>query len=266
MPSLLSNEALLTQWPHDDALLHETRKRTGDTILLGFSRGKDSIAAWIKLRDSGLFKRIIPVFMYLIPDLKFEEESLQYFEDCFHTHIYRVPHTALYNMLANNIWQPPGHLWRNADYMERLTCTVPELNTYIKESLGLPAGTLMANGVRAMDTPLRRMGIHRHGPFGADNVKIIWNYSTKDVMDSLKRNNIELPIDYQLFGRSFDGINIQYLYPIYRHFPEDYKKICEWFPLAELEIMRFTTLEDKSDDWILKNGRYVANYEKFKNN
>ena len=85
-------------------------------------------------------------------------------------------------------------------------------------------------------------------------------------MNSLERNNIELPIDYQLFGRSFDGINIQYLYPIYRHFPEDYRKICKWFPLAELEIMRFTTLEDKSDDWILKNGRYVANYEKFKNN
>lgn len=58
--SVLSNAALLEQWPHDMDLWEEIRKRSGDTILLGFSRGKDSIATWIALRDSGLFKRIVP--------------------------------------------------------------------------------------------------------------------------------------------------------------------------------------------------------------
>ena len=79
--SVLSNDALRARWWHREALMEETHKRTGDTILLAFSRGKDSIAAWLALRDSKLFKRIIPVYLYLVPGLKFEEESLKYFED-----------------------------------------------------------------------------------------------------------------------------------------------------------------------------------------
>lgn len=262
--SVLSNEALLKQWPHDDELLELTRKKSGDKILLGFSRGKDSIAAWIKLRDSKLFKEIIPIHLYTVPHLRFVDDSIKYFEDVFQTRIYQLPHKSLFRMMAANVFQPPDRLWANADFFERMEMDYVEQNNYFKEDMGLPRQMLQANGVRAMDTPVRRMGIHRHGPFGEDNVKIIWNYSTRDVMQSLERNHIKLPVDYEMFGRSFDGIAIQYTYPIRERFPEDFKKILKWFPFLEMEFFRFEQLEDRANDFVFKNGRFMVNYDKNK--
>jgi len=36
----------------------------------------------------------------------------------------------------------------------------------------------------------------------------------------------------------FDGIDYRFMKPIKDHFPRDYQRIIEWFPLAELEIKR----------------------------
>lgn len=260
--SVLSNAALRARWWHREALMEETHKRTGDTILLAFSRGKDSIAAWIALRDSKLFKRIIPVYLYLVPGLKFEEESLKYFEDVFQTHIMRLPHPSLYRMMFNNVFQPPGRLWKNFDFFRFLQMDYQGQNRVIKHVLKLPEKTLQANGVRACDTMVRRVALRDHGPFGPDNVKIIWDWSTKEVKDIIAANRIKLPVDYDLFGRSFDGIGYQYAKPIKEHFPEDYETMLKWFPLLELEIMRVDSLPEKDRPFIKKNGRYVLNYEK----
>ena len=135
-------------------------------------------------------------------------------------------------------------------------------NRVIKHVLKLPEKTLQANGVRACDTMVRRVALRDHGPFGPDNVKIIWDWSTKEVKDIIAANKIKLPVDYDLFGRSFDGIGYQYSKPIKEHFPQDYETMLKWFPLLELEIMRVDSLPEKDRPFIKKNGRYVLNYEK----
>ncbi len=263
--SVLSNAALLQQWPHDEELLKEVHRRTGDTITLGFSRGKDSIAAWIALKESGLFKQIIPIHLYLVPGLSFEEDSIKYFEDVFQTKIYQIPHPSFYRYMANNTFAPPGRLWANYDFFYDMQCSYEEQNEWFKETVGIPKKTLQANGVRAMDTMVRRMGLHKHGPFSKDNVKIIWNWSTKRVLQTIQNHKIKLPVDYEMFGRSFDGIGYQYMKPIRDRFPEDYKKCLQWFPLIEAEMFRFEQMEECSDDFIIKKGRVFVNYEKFKN-
>ena len=77
----------------------------GKITLLSFSRGKDSIGAWLALREC--FDYIIPVFLYLIPGLEFEEESLQYYENFFGTRIIRLPHPSAYRLITNMIYQVP---------------------------------------------------------------------------------------------------------------------------------------------------------------
>lgn len=42
-------------------------------MLLAFSRGKDSIAAWRALRDAGV--EVKPFHLYLVPGLAFADES-----------------------------------------------------------------------------------------------------------------------------------------------------------------------------------------------
>ena len=72
---------------------------TTDTVILSFSAGKDSIAAWLAIRP--YFKRIVPYFLYIVPDLEFVEQSVRYYEDFFETRIYRMPHTSWFRMLKH---------------------------------------------------------------------------------------------------------------------------------------------------------------------
>jgi hypothetical protein len=87
-----------------DDLLAALRDVTGDTVLLSFSRGKDSLAAWLHLREHF---RIIPYHLEWIPGLSFVESSLAYYEDVFQTHIIRLPHPLFYQYLRDYAWQTP---------------------------------------------------------------------------------------------------------------------------------------------------------------
>lgn len=80
--------SLERHYPTSQALRETVRGMgSGDsTVLLSFSAGKDAIATWVALRESG-FSRILPFYLYLVPELQFVEESLQYFERVFRTPI-----------------------------------------------------------------------------------------------------------------------------------------------------------------------------------
>ena len=56
-------------------------------------------------------------------------------------------------------------------------------------------------------------------------------------MDCIDRHRIKLPIDYQWFGRSFDGIDMRFLGPLREHSPKDYQTLLDWFPLADLQFL-----------------------------
>ncbi|MDR1744654.1 MAG: hypothetical protein LBS30_02760, partial [Planctomycetota bacterium] len=88
-------------------VMEEIAALSGGRCLLAFSRGKDSIAAWLELRESGLFPEIVPFHLNLIPGMRFIEDSLDYFEDWFQTRIIRLPHISFYRMLGNCVLQPP---------------------------------------------------------------------------------------------------------------------------------------------------------------
>jgi hypothetical protein len=59
-----------------------------------------------------------------------------------------------------------------------------------------------------------------------------------EVLDRIAAAGIALPVDYEWFGRSFDGIDYRFIEPLSRHAAEDYRRVLDWFPLAELELMR----------------------------
>jgi hypothetical protein len=63
---------------------------------------------------------------------------------------------------------------------------------------------------------------------------------TKDeLVVSLQEAGVCLPVDYEMFGRSFDGLDYRFLKPIRHRFPKDYAKIVEMFPLVEIESFRY---------------------------
>ena len=57
-------------------------------------------------------------------------------------------------------------------------------------------------------------------------------------MDCISGHHIELPCDYEWFGRSFDGIDKRFTKVLKDKAPDDYATLLEWFPLLEVDHVR----------------------------
>lgn len=210
-----------------------------DTAILAFSTGKDSIAAWLQMRK--YFKRIIPYYCYAVPNLGFVERSLKYYEDFFKTHIYRIPHRSMCRFMNGLVFQPPNHVTK----IEEMGFPGDEyddamIGEIIRDAAQLPDGVYVGTGVRMADSPMRRVGIKTHGAINHNAKRFypVYDWKKADLLQTLDEAGVRLPIDYKLFGRTFDGLDYRFLKPIKEHFPEDYERIITWYPLAELELYR----------------------------
>ena len=216
---------------------------TGGRCLLAFSRGKDSIAAWLELRGSGLFPEIIPFHLDGCPGMRFIEDSLRYFEDWFQTRIIRLPHPGFYRQIGNLVFQPPERVRKihELGFDQCTRFTYNDVRRWLAEDLGWPeATTWTATGVRAADSPRRRIHIVKSRARNHSQKQFypIFDYRKADIMAALERHGVKLPVDYEMFGRSFDGIDYRFAGPLREHRPEDFERMRFWFPLVDLEILR----------------------------
>lgn len=208
----------------------------GDPVLLAFSRGKDSIAAWLALRDAGV--RVVPYHLYLVPRLAFVDASLAYFEKAFETPIINLPHPSLYRWLNNAVFQAPENL-SIIGAAALPSVSYEDIAGFLREDLNMP-NAWVADGVRSADSPVRRLAMSTHGvkKDATRKVSVVWDWRKAHVMEAIEAAGIELPVDYEWFGRSFDGIDRRFLGPLREHAPEDFQRVLDWFPLADLELHR----------------------------
>jgi hypothetical protein len=216
-------------------VIADIRRRT-DTILLAFSCGKDSIAAWLECRKH--FSRVVPFYMYLVPELEFVNRSLAYYEGFFGTRIIRLPHPSLYRMLNRGVFQAP----ENRDVI--VSAKLPEFEygdvyKILRDENNLPAA-YCASGVRAVDSPYRMVSIKMHGAINHKKQQFypIWDWHKPRLIGTIQNAGVKLPVDYRVFGRSFDGLDYRFMEPMSRVFPADYARVLEYFPLVGAELAR----------------------------
>ncbi|SHG90654.1 hypothetical protein [Bradyrhizobium erythrophlei] len=221
-----------------DDLIAEYKERYGDKTLIAFSRGKDSIAAALALRDK---IEMIPFHYDDVPGLELIDESIAYYEkNLFGRRILRMPNPAFYKHLREGMFQPIRRSQTLA------ASSIPHLNhadvvQMVKDQEGIEGDILSATGVRALDNAIRFLSIRKHGPIrsGAGNWAPIWDWSKQRLMDEIEKSGISLPPDYTFLPRSLDGFSYLYLIPLRKHYPRDYERILEWFPIAEAELLRY---------------------------
>ena len=114
----------------------------------------------------------------------------------------------------------------------------------IVEMLGAEVGIenpMAASGVRAADSPMRRIQFATHGAIsrGRRHWYPVWDWGVDRLIDEMNRAGAKLPVDYDLFGRSFDGLDLRFIMPLKKHRPADYRRVLDWFPLVEVEVWRF---------------------------
>jgi hypothetical protein len=221
-------------WETSEALRVALRERT-DTVLLAFSCGKDSIVSWLALREHGF--TVIPYHLALVPDLEFVEEGIRYFEAWFGCPVHRLLHPSFSRQLRDFNFQPPR---RTLSIYDLQLPHVDYADTYEHLRREHGKGLPIVTGVRAADSPMRRSTIKRTGAWNPTlgTAAASFDWSTKAVYQRIADEGIGLPVDYELFGRSFDGIDWRFLAPLRERFPRDYDRILEWFPLADLELFR----------------------------
>jgi hypothetical protein len=208
-----------------------------DTILLAFSSGKDSVGAWLECRK--YFPRIIPFHMYVVPELEFIEDNLRYYEKFFETRIHRIPHPSLYRMLRECVFQPPPN-WPVIQAANLPRFDYFDSETFLREELGLPDSVYVATGVRSADSLQRRLAIEKAGSINHKLRKFypIHDWKKADLIREFQTAGIQLPSDYAVWPRSLDGVQYQYLAGMKEHFPRDYARVLEYFPLAGIELQR----------------------------
>jgi hypothetical protein len=207
---------------------------SGAPVLLAFSRGKDSVAAWLALRDAGV--SVIPYHLYLVPRLRFVDEDLARWEDHFGQHIINLPHPGLFRWINNMVFQAPERL-ATIEAANMPNLTYARLAGLLRERYA-SVGTWVCDGVRAADSPVRRVSLQNHGVAKPSSRKasVVWDWRKQHVMDRIEADGLSLGPEYEWFGRSFDGLDARFLGPLREHAPDDYARILDWFPLADLDL------------------------------
>ncbi|XAO35605.1 PAPS reductase-like domain protein [Gordonia phage Morgana] len=219
-------------------MIFDQLAESGETVILNFSRGKDSIAVWIELEKRGI--PLIAIHKSPVPGLKFIEDDLKRYEDYFGHEIIDLPSDGFLRRLANKVWQTP----ERCAIIE--AAQLPELTREEWDRLMrlkyATEDTWILDGVRATDSATRRMAMQQYGPIKerAKRMSPIWDWGIGDVRDAIAKRGITLGIEYEWFGRSIDGIGYTYADKLRQHVPDDYERVRFWFPMIDLDQLRFT--------------------------
>ncbi len=211
-------------------------------VSLSFSRGKDSIACALILRELGV--KFHPYFFFHIPDLNFVNESLKYYEDYFNTEIRVYPHPMFFDYIRHQDYMPKDmatYMYEiNIPKIELSKIKICDLLTYYNYSREDLKSYANVTGVTAAESFNRALMFRRQKVKYVDGmVYPLQYYKSKDVYDLINKYDVKLPIDYDVANRSFDGLSYKFLKPIFEKLPKEYEKIKYYFPLVDLNILKY---------------------------
>jgi len=217
-------------------LCEEISALSGGVCFLGFSRGKDSIAALVWLKR--FFTRIIPFHCCGVPHLSFVDESLKYYEDLFGCEILRFIEGDVMRAIGDLHFQPPTAEAEIND-MDLWLYDKLDIVELLRRELDLP-DAWCAWGILTNDNMFRRMYCAKR--FRNENRKSfypIYDWTRRQVIETLVAERILLPKDYLVKNRTLSAMP-QYrdLKGIEEKYPADMQRIEDVFPFIRAEMAR----------------------------
>lgn len=226
--------------------------------VLHFSCGADSVASYLKLKENGI--RPVLVYNYFLPHLKMVDNYINYFEKKFSERIYQFPSVLFSEMIDNALFQLP--IKARERFRNRIGCF--ELSKHTKEKFdnfldtALGGNVIHHLGIRYSDGIRRYQHLSKNKCSFKDKFYPIASFKVSDIQDILDRHDCLLPIEYSLWGLSFESPRAWNIGLIKEHCPETSRQITEVFPLIGAEALRkYATLNKHHKQRITQFGQYA---------
>lgn len=206
----------------------KTQASVTDSVIVGFSGGKDSIVTLdLCFR---YFKNVRPFFMYLVPGLSFQENMLKRYEERYGTEIIRLPHFECSEFLKYGSFTMAD--W-NVDIVG-----INDTYAYLRDLTGIH---WIAAGERCADSIVRNAMIKKSGSIDYKRGRFypLAYWKKNEVLQYIKQKKLYLSKEQKEIGFSFRSLAGNELAVIKELYPEDYEKILKVYPFAGAGVERF---------------------------
>ena len=215
----------------------KTQSSVTDSVIVAFSGGKDSVVTLdLCFR---YFKNVQPFFMYLVPDLEFQEQMLRKYERKYNTEIMRLPHFELSNFLKYGSFTLPDH---TVDIVK-----IQDIYAYVREETGF---YWISAGERCADSIVRNAMIKKSGSIDKKRGRFfpLAYWKKNDVLQYIKYRKLYLSSEQKKLGFSFRSLAGSELAVIKELYPDDYRKILRVFPDAGAAVEHYNLFEKEADN------------------
>ena len=206
----------------------KTMAKVTDEVIVAFSGGKESCVV-IDLAFR-YFKKVHPFFMYICPDLSFQERTLEWYEKKYQTKIIRLPHMDVSEFFHYGSF-------RISDSSFPIV-SINDIYQYIR----LQTDTWwIAAGERIDDSIVRRAMMKKSGSIDVKRGRFypVSAWKKREIIDYIKFHNLYLGQDSRKLGFSFKSLWGKELAMLKHYFPQDYEKILHLYPFAAAGVKRY---------------------------
>jgi phosphoadenosine phosphosulfate reductase len=205
----------------------KTQSKITDSVIVAFSGGKESCVVMDLCYR--YFKNVKPFFMYICPNLSFQERTLEWYEKKYQTEIIRLPHMDVSEFFHYGSFRPADESFP--------IVSINDIYRYVRIKTDI---WWIAAGERINDSIVRRAMMKKSGSIDDQRGRLypvaMWN--KHEVLDYIKFHNLYLGADSRKLGFSFKSLWGKELVMLKKYFPEDYEKVIKQYPFAEAGVLR----------------------------
>lgn len=205
----------------------KTQSKVTDSVIVAFSGGKESIVTLdLCFR---YFKNVRPFFMYICPNLSFQERTISWYEKKYQTEIIRLPHMDVSEFYHYGSFRPPDYTFP--------VVSINDIYQYVR----LKTDTWwISAGERIDDSIVRRAMMKKSGSIDVQRGRFypVSAWKKKEIMQYIKYHGLYLSPDSRKLGFSFRSLDGNELLMLKNEFPDDYQKILHLYPFAGAGVKR----------------------------
>lgn len=210
-----------------------------DSVIVAFSGGKESVVVLDLCYR--YFKKVRAFFMYICPDLSFQERTLEWYERKYQTEIIRLPHMDASEFFHYGSFRIPD--------LSFPIVSINDIYHYVRLQTDI---WWIAAGERINDSIVRRAMMKKSGSIDEKRGRLypISAWKKQEVIDYIKFHNLYLGQDSKLMGFSFKTLEGRELSMVKKHFPDDYEKILHLYPMAEAGVKRYEEWKENGKEQV----------------